>query len=253
MSTPARPTTLFGVDIGGSGIKGAPVDVVSGELLEERLRFKTPKHSTPTAVGAVVAKLIAAFGWTGPVGCAFPAVVQSGRIRSAANVDSSWVDADANKIFRKATGEKVHVVNDADAAGVAEIEHGAGVGVGGVVVMVTLGTGIGTAVFVDGVLVPNTEFGHITIEGQVAEHYAAAKVRRREDLSWSEWGMRVDTYLRSLENLTWPDLFIIGGGVSKYHEKFFPELSCRTPIVPAQLRNSAGIVGAASLAARRLF
>jgi len=253
MPASKSPKRVFGIDIGGSGIKGAPVDVGSGALLADRVRIKTPQPSTPTAVTGVIADLIDTFEWKGPIGCAFPAVVQHGVVQSAANVDSSWVGSDAAKLIRKATGEKVHLVNDADAAGVAEIEHGAGRGVDGVVVMVTLGTGIGTAVFVDGVLVPNTEFGHITIDGKVAEKHAAAKVRRREDLSWSEWGKRVDTYLRRLEDLMWPDLFIVGGGVSKYHEQFFPELTCRTSVVAAELRNSAGIIGAASLAARRLF
>ena len=247
------PKPVFGIDIGGSGIKGAPVDVGSGVLLAERVRIKTPQPSTPTAVTGVIMDVIREFAWEGPIGCAFPAVVQRGVVRSAANVDPSWVGADAAELVSKATGEMVHLVNDADAAGVAEMEHGAGRGVDGVVVMVTLGTGIGTALFVDGVLVPNTEFGHITLNGKVAEKHAGAKVRRREGLSWSEWGQRVDTYLRRLEDLMFPNLFIVGGGVSRHHQQFFPELTCRTPVAPAEMRNSAGIIGAASLAARRLF
>ena len=246
-------TQVLGIDIGGSGVKGAPVDVDTGELLLERIRIDTPEPATPDAVGDVVCSLVEAFDWTGQVGCTFPGVVQSGVIKSAANVDGTWIDVDAAALFEQRCGLKFHIVNDADAAGIAEVNHGAAVGVSGVVVLVTLGTGIGSALFIDGTLVPNTEFGHIMLDGVVAESVAASRWRKREDLSWEEWAHRVSRYLRRLEFLLSPDLFIIGGGVSRRHDRFFPYLDTRVPVVPAGLQNSAGIIGAASLAARRLI
>lgn len=242
-----RPRDAFGIDIGGSGIKGAPVDLGAGELATERIRIDTPQPATPTAVADVVAEIVDGFGWDGPIGCTFPGVVQQGVVRSAANVDRSWKDTDAAALFAERAGRPVTVVNDADAAGVAEMRFGAGRGQNGSVLIVTLGTGIGTALFVDGNLVPNTELGHIEIDGVDAETRAASRWRKEHELTWEEWGDRVDRYLRTVEALVWPELIIIGGGVSKRHDKFFHRLHTRTPLVAAELRNDAGIVGAGLL------
>ncbi len=243
---------VLGIDIGGSGIKGAPVDVSAGTLASDRLRVATPQPATPDAVADVLAEIVGAFDCGGPVGCTFPAVVQGGVVHSAANVDASWIDTDAAAMFSDRCGRAVRVINDADAAGVAEMEHGAGRNVDGVVVMVTLGTGIGTAVFTDGRLVPNTELGHIIVDGVDAETMAASRWRKEDGLTWSEWGQRVNRYLRRLEVLMWPDLIIIGGGVSRRSAKFFGEIETRTPVVAAVLMNDAGIIGAASEAAAHL-
>lgn len=243
--------TGFGVDIGGSGIKGAPVDLTIGEFAADRVRVATPDPSTPQAVAPVVAGIVDGFDLEPdvPVGVTFPAVIQHGVARSAANVDQSWIGTDVTALLGEATGRRVHVVNDADAAGVAEARFGSARGVSGVVLVTTLGTGIGSALLVDGVLVPNTELGHLEIDGQDAESRAADSARDREDLSWEEWAERLQRYYAVVENLFWPDLIVVGGGVSKKHEKFLPLLHLRAPIVPAQLRNSAGIIGAAALAA----
>ncbi|MFB9377816.1 polyphosphate--glucose phosphotransferase [Kineococcus gynurae] len=244
------------MDIGGSGIKGCPVDLVAGQFATDRQRFDTPQPSTPAAVAPVVAQLVESFGaqsdaltGDGPVGITFPAVVQHGITRTAANVDDSWIGFDAETLFAETLGRPVTVVNDADAAGYAEAAFGAAKGVKGVVVVTTLGTGIGSVLIVDGKLVPNTEFGHLEIGGHDAEKKAADSARERHDLSWSQWAKRLQRYYSHLENLLWPDLIVVGGGVSKKHEKFLPLLDLRTPIVPAQLRNDAGIIGAAMLAA----
>jgi polyphosphate glucokinase len=242
---------ILGIDIGGSGIKGAPVNVVTGELITKRHRIPTPDQSTPENVATVVAELARHFEWRGPIGCTFPAVVRHGIVYTAANVHRSWIGTDAETLFRETTGCPVRVLNDADAAGVAEMILGAGKDRQGVVIMLTFGTGIGSAIFVDGHLLPNTEFGHLLIRGKDAEHRASAKVRDDEDLSWSEWAERVNEYLERMEFFFSPDLFIIGGGVSKKQHKFLPHLKTRAEIVPAQLLNEAGIVGAA-LAARGL-
>ncbi len=243
----------LGIDIGGTGIKGAVVDLVTGQFVVERLRIETPEHSTPDAVGAIVAQITTHFDWKGPVGCTFPGVVGAGVIRTAANVDPAWIGADAASTFASATGCRVAVVNDADAAGEAEARFGHPDARTGSVVMLTLGTGIGSALINDGVLVPNTEFGHLKIgKKQIdAEDLAAESVRERDELGWKEWSKRLSHYLSHLEDLLWPDLFVVGGGVSKKADKFVPRLECRTPVVPAQLLNTAGIVGAA-LAATRL-
>jgi len=248
--------TAIGIDIGGSGIKGAPVDLATGEFSAERIRIPTPQPSTPDAVSRVVKQIVDQIcadlpeGGAGvPVGITFPAVIQHGIARTAANVDKSWVDYDVATLMTAVTGHPVHVVNDADAAGIAEARYGAAKGVRGVVVLATLGTGIGTAVMVDGALLPNTELGHLEVDGHDAETRASDAAREREDLSWSHWAKRLNKYFSSLEALLWPDLIVVGGGVSKKSEKFLPELRLRTPIVPAQLLNSAGIVGAAVLAA----
>lgn len=237
-----------GVDIGGSGIKGAPVDLDKGEFAAERVRIPTPQPATPAAIAPVVAEIVAGAG-DGPVGVTFPAVISHGVALSAANVDKSWIGTNVEKLLQKETGRHVHVVNDADAAGVAEVVYGAGRGRRGVVLMATLGTGIGTALFVDGRLVPNTELGHLEIDGFDAESRAADSAREREDLGWDEWAERLQVYFSTVEKLFTPDLFIVGGGVSKKAKKFLPKLDLKTEIIPAQLLNTAGIVGAAWLAA----
>jgi polyphosphate glucokinase len=242
--------TLLGIDIGGSGIKGAPVDTTTGALVAPRFRIVTPQPATPPAVAGVVAQIAHNFEWTGPIGCTFPAVVKGGTIHTAANVDKSWIGTNAEKLFANATSSPVTVLNDADAAGVAEMELGAGHGRTGTVFTITLGTGIGTSLFVDGVLVPNTELGHLEVRGKDAESRAADSAREREGLSWKQWAKRLNEYFATLEALFWPDLLIIGGGVSKKHEKFFPLLETRAELVPATLLNEAGIVGAAIAASR---
>lgn len=239
----------FGVDIGGSGIKGAPVDVERGELVTERNRIETPQPATPDAVADVVARIVGDAGWTGPVGCTFPAVIKSGVAHTAANVDKSWIGTDAAALFTERTGQPTTVLNDADAAGVAEMAHGAGRSQRGVVLVLTLGTGIGSALFADGVLVPNTELGHLELDGVIAEHLAAAKVREVEDLSWKKWAKRLDAYLQEVDRLLWPDQIILGGGVSKHADKFLSHLHVRPTVVPAALHNDAGIVGAAMVGA----
>jgi polyphosphate glucokinase len=251
MESPRRvgAVDLIGIDIGGTGIKGAPVDVTRGVLTADRLRLLTPQPALPEAVAKVVAEVVGRFPGDGPVGATFPAVIRRGRAETAANVDKSWIGEDVAARLSDGTGRPFVVINDADAAGLAEMRFGAGNGRGGVVVMVTLGTGIGTAVFVDGTLVPNTELGHLELGGREAEQRAAESVREGKGLSWSKWGKRVDEYLRHLEMLLSPDLFIVGGGVSKKSVKFFPYLHTKAEIVPALLLNEAGIVGAAVAAA----
>ena len=236
---------ILGIDIGGSGIKGAIVDTETGAFVTDRLRIDTPQPSKPEAVGDVVAQLSTRFSWEAPIGCTFPAVVQHGVTMTAANVHDSWIGTNAESLLQKATGNPVIVLNDADAAGLAEIKFGAGRGRKGLIVILTLGTGIGSSLFMDGRLVPNTELGHLIIRGKDAESRATDRARQEKGYSWKQWGARVSEYLEYLESLIWPDLFIIGGGVSKRYKKFFPHINCRTEIVPAQLRNRAGIVGAA--------
>jgi polyphosphate glucokinase len=239
----------FGVDIGGSGIKGAPVDLNTGELLTERLRIPTPRPATPEAIPPVVAKIVGEFGWTGPVGVTFPAVIKNGTAYTAANVDHRWIGADVRAAVEKATGTSAVVLNDADAAGIAEMHFGAGRDRGGVVVILTFGTGIGSAVFLDGRLVPNTELGHLEVDGRDAETRASDAARERDDLSWDKWAKRVTKYLRRLDALMWPDLVIIGGGVSSHAKRFLDQLDVRVPVTPAALQNQAGIAGAALAAA----
>ena len=240
---------ILGIDIGGSGIKGAPVDVTTGQLTTERFRLPTPQPATPKAVSKIVAKVARHFEWHAPIGITFPAVVQNGVTMSAANVDKKWIGAPAEKLLAEATRCPVRLLNDADAAGIAEMTFGAGKGHGGEVMILTLGTGIGSAIFVNGVLVPNTELGHLEMGGMDAEDYASDRIRKTEDLSWKRWGKRVNKYLAVLERLFSPDLFIIGGGVSKKFERYAEFLTPRAPVVPAELRNEAGIVGAAMAAA----
>lgn len=235
----------LGIDIGGSGVKGAPVDTTAGELTAERFRLETPQPATPTAIAATVAEVTRHFGWTGPIGLTVPGVVKQGVVHTAANIDKAWIGTDAAALFGAATGQPCRVLNDADAAGIAEMRFGAGKGRTGVVVMITLGTGIGCAVFNDGVLLPNTELGHLEMNGHDAEHQASARLREEGELSWKKWAAKVDQYLDMLDHLLWPDLIIIGGGVSRKAEKFFPYLNTRAELVPAGLQNEAGIVGAA--------
>ncbi|MDI9831448.1 polyphosphate--glucose phosphotransferase [Streptomyces sp. KAU_LT] len=243
---------IFGLDIGGSGIKGAPVDLDKGDLAQERHKVLTPHPATPDGVADGVLQVVEHFGWTGPVGLTFPGVVTDGStIRTAANVDKSWIDTDARALFgERLGGLPVTVVNDADAAGVAEMHFGAGRGRKGTVFLLTFGTGIGSALFYDGRLVPNTELGHLELNGHDAEKRASSKAKEDEDLSWEHWARRVQKYLAHVEMLFSPELFIIGGGVSRKAHKFLPHIEgIRAEIVPAQLQNNAGIVGAAMHAA----
>jgi polyphosphate glucokinase len=242
----------FGIDIGGSGIKGAPVDLSAGRFTTDRQRFETPQPSLPQTVADVVGQIVTGFGTasgTLPIGVTFPAVIQHGVARTAANVDKSWIGTDVDALLTNRLGRSVHMVNDADAAGFAEARFGAAKDVPGVIFMATLGTGIGSALIVDGTLVPNTELGHIEVGGKDAESRTADSVRDAEGLTWEHWARRLQRYFSAVENLLWPDLIIVGGGVSKKSDKFLPLLDLRTPIVPAALRNDAGIIGAAMLAA----
>ncbi|MEU4128722.1 polyphosphate--glucose phosphotransferase [Streptomyces wuyuanensis] len=241
---------VFGVDIGGSGIKGAPVDLDRGDLAEPRHKVLTPHPAAPEPVADCVAEVVRHFGWSGPVGVTFPGVVTGSVIRTAANVDKNWIDVDAAELLRERLGMPVTVLNDADAAGVAEMTFGAGKGRKGTVMLLTFGTGIGSALFLDGRLVPNTELGHLELNNHEAEKRASTKVKEDEGLSWEHWARRVQKYLAHLEMLFSPELFIIGGGVSRKADKFVPLLHhIRAEIVPAQLQNNAGIVGAAMTAA----
>ncbi|WP_020495090.1 polyphosphate--glucose phosphotransferase [Sciscionella marina] len=241
----------FGVDIGGSGIKGCVIDLDSGERVGERVRIPTPQPSKPEAVAEVVGEVVREFGWKGPVGVTLPAVIKQGVAYSAANIDKDWMRLDARALFAKQLGlgtESVAVLNDADAAGLAEINHGETRLREGVTVLLTFGTGIGSAVFLNGALVPNTEFGHLEVDGHDAEKHAAASAKEEHDWSWEKWAHHVSKYLRVLEDLVWPDLIIAGGGVSKKAEKWLHLLDIRTEIIPASFKNDAGIVGAADAA-----
>ena len=235
----------YGLDIGGSGIKGAPVDLDTGELTDERIKLDTPRPATPEAIVETAKKVVSQSGWDGPIGCGFPAVIKDGVAQTAANIEKAAIGFDFRQSLQKELDCPVSLVNDADAAGLAEMRWGAGREFEGVVLMLTLGTGIGTALFVGGQLVPNTELGHIELHGGDAEHYAAESARKRDDLKWKEYAGRLDEYVHAIENLLWPDLIIIGGGISKKSEKFIPRLTARTEIVPAQMFNQAGIAGAA--------
>ncbi len=244
------PVSRLGIDIGGSGIKGAPVDLATGKLLAPRLRLETPQKAKPGEVLDVVCEVARSFDAEGPIGVTFPGVVIRGTLHTAANMGDAWLGLNLPTELRRRLKRPVVAMNDADAAGVAEMTFGAGKRAKGVVIMITLGTGIGCAVFNNGVLLPNTEFGHLEIDGHDAESRAAARVRDEEGLSWKEYAERVQTYLRKLDFLLWPDLVLIGGGVSKKAEKFLPLVDVRCPVKPAKLMNDAGIVGAALLAGR---
>jgi polyphosphate glucokinase len=254
-TTDSASRPVLGIDIGGSGIKGAPVDLTTGTLTADRVRIETPTPSTPENVAKVVAEIVGAFGdviGAGPIGVTIPAVVTHGVTRSAANIDKSWLDHPAEKTFEEVLGRDILLVNDADAAGVAEVQYGAAKGHDGLVLVTTLGTGIGSALIHRGVLVPNTEFGHIEIDGHDAESRASAKYKEDKGLSYKAWAKKsLQRYYEVVEFLLWPDLIVVGGGVSKKADKFLPLLKLKTEIVPAGLQNQAGIVGAAWLAANR--
>jgi polyphosphate glucokinase len=238
----------LGIDIGGSGIKGALVDIGTGELASERFRLPTPPQALPADVAQVVADIVQHFGWQGAVGCTFPAIIKRGVAHTAANIDPSWVGVNVQALLTQQAGVPVVVLNDADAAGIAEMRLGAGKNQSGVVIVFTLGTGIGSALFVDGVLVPNTELGHLEIRGKVAEHRSSDRTRKEKDLDWEEWAERLNDYLAHVERLFSPDLFILSGGVSKKHAKYLHLLTTQAQLVPAHLLNNAGIVGAAMAA-----
>lgn len=238
----------FGIDIGGTGMKAAIVDLTTGELVSKRHRISTPQPATPAAMADVVGQLIDGHGWSGPLGVAFPAIVHHGVVSLAANIDRSWVGVDADGLFTEACGLPVTMINDADAAGIAEVQFGAGRDRAGVVIMLTFGTGIGSGLFIDGTLVPNTELGHLELDGRDAESHAAASVREREGIGWAEWTPRVERYLRHVEMLFSPDLIVIGGGASKAADRWLPAISVNTPMVAAAMANNAGIVGAALVA-----
>jgi len=236
---------ILGIDIGGSALKGAPVNTHTGELLAERHRIETPTLLTPKEMAAAVQEIARHFKWRGPIGIGFPGVIQGGVAKTAANLDKDFIDLNLEKLFHEATGCRVAVINDADAAGMAEMKFGAGKGHLGTVLLLTLGTGVGSALFYGGVLYPNSELGHLPMSGHSAEKKVAASARKTKDLSWSDWAGTLDKYLRILEKILWPELIILGGGISAKSDKFFKFLKTRAPVVPAQLLNEAGIVGAA--------
>ena len=243
---------ILGVDIGGSGIKGAIVDTSSGLMIGERHRIATPQPATPEAMAQTLKQLVDHFEWSGPIGCGFPATIHHGVAFSAANIDASWIQTPVDRIFADATGCPCYVVNDADAAGMAEMRFGAGQGRQGVVMLITIGTGLGSAIFVNGHLHPNTELGHLKMKGRIAEHYCSDAVRQREELSWGKWGRRFNRYLQRLEFLFNPDQFILGGGSAQRFDRFRDELHLRTEVLPAASLNQAGIIGAALYAASQL-
>jgi polyphosphate glucokinase len=243
---------IMGVDVGGSGVKGAPVNTITGELLAERIRVPLPRKPKPADIADAAKEIMNHFSWHGPAGYGFPSAVRSGVILNASNIHKSWIGIDAGKLFAEATGCKSIVINDADAAGMAEMTFGAGKGRLGSVLMITIGTGLGTALFVDGSLVPNLELGHIEVRGKEGEKRASDYVRRSKKLSWKVWARRFDEYLRTLENLLWPELIILGGGASKSYEKFVPYLTVKSEVVVAKFFNDAGIIGAAMGAKQKL-
>lgn len=248
-STPRRHLSM-GIDVGGSGVKGGIVDLDTGELVGDRFKLLTPQPATPDAVARTVADVVRHFDWTGPLGVTYPGVVIEGVVHTAANVDQAWVGSHVASVYSAALdGQQVTVLNDADAAGLAEERYGAGHNQSGVVVLLTFGTGIGSAVIHNGLLLPNTEFGHIEVGGKEAEHRAASSVKERKGWSYERWSQEVTKVLVAIENAIWPDLFIAGGGISRKAEKWVPLLTNRTPVVAAELLNTAGIVGAAMAAA----
>lgn len=241
---------ILGIDFGGSGIKGAPVDTKKGKLIEKRFRIETPSPATPEGVSDVIREIVDHFKWNGPMGIAFPTVVQNGIIKTAANIDKSWIGVNASELIKSKTKLPAYIVNDADAAGMAEMKFGAGKDRNGSVLLVTVGTGIGTVLFTRGKLVMNTELGHINLKsGMDAEEFASDAVRKKENLDWKEWARRFNEYLHEMHRLFWPELIIIGGGVSKKPDNFMEYITVDSEIVMAQSKNEAGIIGAA-LAAR---
>jgi len=236
---------VLGIDIGGSGIKGAPVDTDRGEMLAPRFRLRTPSPAEPRPVAETVSQIVKHFSWKGPMGIGFPGVIRKGVTLTAANIHEDWVGLNAAKFINKVTGHKTCFINDADAAGLAEMAFGAGKDRLGVVMLVTIGTGLGTALFTDGHLLPNSEFGHLKIDGVEAEWMASDAARKRENLSWKKWAHRFDNFLQTMERLLWPDLIILGGGISKKHDQFLKYLTVQAEVIPAQMLNEAGIIGAA--------
>ncbi len=239
---------VLGIDFGGSGIKGAPVDTKSGKLLDERHRIATPDPSSPKQVAKAIKELVKHFKWEGPVGCGFPAVVQNGVVRTAANIDKSWINTDARKLLKDTLKLPVWIINDADAAGLAEVKLGAGAGFKGAIVVLTIGTGIGSSLFIKGKLYPNTELGHVEFKGMDAEVYASDATRKKENLDWEAWGKRLNEYLSHIEFLCWPEMIILGGGASKKLDLFKDHLNLKAKLVPAKFLNEAGIIGAAMAA-----
>ncbi|NPV02987.1 MAG: ROK family protein [Brevinematales bacterium] len=236
---------VLGIDVGGSGIKGAPVEISTGRMLSERYRIPTPPGAKPDEMIEVIGQVIKYFNWRGPVGIGFPAAIRDGTVLTAANIHKSWIGIHLPTELKRISGNSSALINDADAAGLAEMRFGAGVEKPGTVMVITVGTGLGTALFYNGSLLPNTELGHIEMNAKEAEHYASDFIRKKEELDWPTWAGRFNEYLTMLEKLFWPRMIIIGGGVSKKHEKFFQYLNVGAEIVPAQLRNEAGIIGAA--------
>lgn len=243
---------ILGIDIGGSGIKGAIVDTATGELKSERIRLVTPQPATPEAVAQTLKELVDQIGYKGPIGCGFPARVINGEVLTAANIDKSWINVKVEDLFSKVTGQKVFVANDADVAGLAELTFGAVKDYKGPVLFLTIGTGIGSALFINGQMYPNTEFGHIKFKGDIAEHYCSDAVREREELGYKEWGERLNKFLEYIAFLTQPDFIVLGGGVSKNFEKYESKLTLSTKVVPATTLNLAGIIGAAMYAKSHL-
>ncbi|WP_026259445.1 polyphosphate--glucose phosphotransferase [Uliginosibacterium gangwonense] len=244
---------ILGVDVGGSGIKGAIVDTTSGNLVSERIRIETPQPATPEAVGLTIKELARQHGWTGPIGIGFPAAIQHGIARTAANIDKAFIGTSVSELFSTQTGCPVYVANDADVAGLAEMRFGAGKDHHGVVLIVTIGTGLGTALFTNGQLLPNTELGHIYLDNGIeAERFASEAARDADALKWKQWGTRFNHYLCAMEALLWPDLVILGGGASSKMEKFASQITIKAPVVPAKFLNQAGIVGAALYAQSQL-
>ena len=244
---------ILGIDVGGTGIKAAIVDTQTGELVSERIRILTPKPATPEAVGATLKALVKQHQWSGPIGIGFPAAIQRGVVRTAANIDKSFIGLPIAEYFSQQTDNPVYIANDADVAGLAEMRFGAGKDIGGVVLIVTIGTGLGTALFIDGRLLPNSELGHLLLENGVeAEKYASETVRVTKELKWKDWGTRFDLYLTTMEKLLWPDLIVLGGGVSAKLHKFSSQITTQVPVVAASFLNQAGIVGAALFAEQEL-
>ena len=243
---------VLGIDIGGTGIKGAPVNTLNGTLTRERLRIPTPENATPQAVADVVAQIVDHFKWDGHVGCTVPARVEHGLVRTAANIHGDWIDTQVDSLFSSTTGCRVSVLNDADAAGLASMRFGAGRGLDGIVFFITVGTGIGSAMFYDQQLIPNTELGHLTLKGGAAEEYASSRIRKEKDLSWKKWAKRFQKYLDRIEFLFAPDTIILGGGISRPQKvaEYWKHLSTRADLIPAKLENEAGIIGAAAAAAK---
>jgi len=239
---------MLGIDVGASGIKGALVNVAKGKLVGERFRVPTPQPAFPKDVAKAFAEVVNHFNWKGPVGCGFPAIIKNGVALSASNIDDSWIGTNVEDLLSESCGCPVFVNNDADVAGIAEMEYGKGKGKKGTVLLITIGSGLGSAIFTDGILLPNSELGHLKFKGKIAEHYAADSIRKKEDLSWNAWGARFNEYLKHLERLFSPDLIILGGGASKKMEKYKDQIKTNCPVVPAKLLNHAGIIGAASLA-----